>query len=489
MMSSKKLINIAIVLACPIITYLFPAPDGMSHIGWHLLGVYIGTILALILKIYQAPVLLLSAIAIAAVMIGNTPAETLADGTEIALKQGAVLDGYKSGTTWLIFAAFAMSAAFVGTGLGKRIAYKMIGSFGKSTLRIGYINAVLDLLISPAMPSTTARGGGILAPIMEATARSLGSEPGETSRKAGHYLLLNTYMVVKTTGYMFLTGMAPNAVALELMRPIMGIDYDWTQWFIAACVPGVISLILLPFVAYVLYKPEITEVNHKEIAQKGLEEMGPMKTKEKILAGIFIAAIIGWVFSKPLGVSASTVAICAMATILVTSVLTWDDMLKNKGGWTTFAWYGALLGLAGVLDKAQFFSWLSKTMGEILSGGNMNATFATVLILVLSVAVRYLFASGGAYVAAMVPVFSAVGVAVGADPILLSLGLLFSNSYGSMITHYGSGPAAVIYGIGYHDVKSFWIVGGVCAVITLLIHCTIGFGWWSMLEAMGVFAK
>lgn len=489
MMSSKKLINIAIVLACPIITYLFPAPDGMSHIGWHLLGVYIGTILALILKIYQAPVLLLSAIAIAAIMIGNTPAETLADGTEIALKQGAVLDGYKSGTTWLIFAAFAMSAAFVGTGLGKRIAYKMIGSFGKSTLRIGYINAVLDLLISPAMPSTTARGGGILAPIMEATARSLGSEPGETSRKAGHYLLLNTYMVVKTTGYMFLTGMAPNAVALELMRPIMGIDYDWTQWFIAACVPGVISLILLPFVAYVLYKPEITEVNHKEIAQKGLEEMGPMKTKEKILAGIFIAAIIGWVFSKPLGVSASTVAICAMATILVTSVLTWDDMLKNKGGWTTFAWYGALLGLAGVLDKAQFFSWLSKTMGEILSGGNMNATFATVLILVLSVAVRYLFASGGAYVAAMVPVFSAVGVAVGADPILLSLGLLFSNSYGSMITHYGSGPAAVIYGIGYHDVKSFWIVGGVCAVITLFIHCTIGFGWWSMLEAMGVFAK
>lgn len=485
-MNPKKLLHLAIVLACPIATYLFTTPEGMSTIGWHLLGVYIGTILALILKVYQAPVILLCAISIAAVIIGNSPAEVLADGTKIALKQGAVLDGYKSGTTWLIFAAFAMSAAFVGTGLGKRIAYKMIGAFGKSTLRIGYINAVLDLLISPAMPSTTARGGGIMAPIMEATARSLGSAPGETSRKAGHYLLLNTYMVVKTTGYMFFTAMAPNAVALELMRPIMGINYDWTQWFLAACVPGAVSLILMPFVAYVLYKPEITEVNNKEIAQKGLEEMGPMTIKEKILAGLFVAAIIGWVFSDALGVSASTVAICAMALILATSVLTWDDMLKNKGGWTTFTWYGALLGLAGVLDKAKFFDWLSAAMGNMFAGTEMNATFATVLILVLSVAVRYLFASGGAYVAAMVPVFSAVGIAVGADPVLLSLGLLFSNSYGSMVTHYGSGPAAVIYGVGYHDLKSFWIVGGVCAVITLLVHCTIGFGWWSMLHSMGV---
>lgn len=485
-MNPKKLLNIAIVLACPIATYLFAAPEGMSNIGWHLLGVYIGTILALILKIYPAPVLLLSAVAISAVIIGNTPAETLANGTKIALKQGAVLDGYKSGTTWLIFAAFAMSGAFVSTGLGKRIAYKMIGAFGKSTLRIGYINAVLDLLISPAMPSTTARGGGILAPIMASTAQSLGSEPGPTARKAGHYLLLNTYMVVKTTGYITLTGMAPNAVALELMRPIMGINYDWTQWFLAACVPGLISLILMPLVAYVLYKPELKEVNNKEIAQKGLDEMGPMSTKEKILAGLFVAAIIGWVFSKALGVTESTVAICAMASILVTSVLTWEDMLKNKGGWTTFTWYGGLLGLATVLSQAKFFDWLSKTMGDMLSGSEMNATAVTVLILALSVAVRYLFASGGAYVAAMVPVFSAVGMAAGADPVLLSLGLLFSNSYGSMVTHYGSAPAAVIYGLGYHDLKSFWIVGGICAVVTLIIHCTIGFAWWSMLQSMGM---
>ncbi len=485
-MDAKKLIRYAVILAFPILTYIFPAPDGLPLIGWHLLGVYIGTIIALILKPFPAPTILLAAVAIAAVMIGNTPEETV-NGAKVALKQSAVLDGYKSGTTWLVFAAFSMSAAFVQTGLGRRIAYKMIGAFGSTTLRLGYVNALLDLLISPAMPSTTARGGGIMAPIMQSIAVSLGSEPDKSPRKAGHYLLLNTYMVVKTTGYITLTAMAPNAVALELMRPILHIDVNWTQWFIAACVPGFVALLLMPFVTYVLYKPELKEVDNKEISRKGLEEMGPMKIKEKILSVLFIGAVLGWVFSGFLHLSEFTVAIAAMALILLTSVLSWDDVLKNKAGWTTLTWYGGLLGIAAALKQANFFEWLSSTMSTLIPASNSSPLTVTIFILILSVAVRYLFASGAAYVASMVPVFSAVGLAAGADPLLLALGLLFSNSYGSMVTHYGSAPAAVIYGLGYHDLKSFWITGGVCAVVTLLIHVTIGFGWWSILQNMNLF--
>ena len=44
-MNTKKLIHYAIILACPILTYIFPAPLGLPIIGWHLFGVYVGTIL------------------------------------------------------------------------------------------------------------------------------------------------------------------------------------------------------------------------------------------------------------------------------------------------------------------------------------------------------------------------------------------------------------------------------------------------------------
>ena len=234
-MNTKKLIHYAILVAIIALTYIFPAPAGLSNIGWHLFGVYVATIVAILLKAFPLPVILLAGLS--SISIGVTPVEEwvnpkTGETVKIALEEEDTLGGYKSGTTWLVFAAFAMSTAFVSTGLGKRIAYLLIGAFGSTTLRLGYVNACLDLLISPAMPSVTARAGGIIYPIMNSVAVSLGSDPEKSPRKAGHYLLLNTYMVVKTTGYLFLTAMAPNLLAMNLMEPILHIKLDWTQWLI-----------------------------------------------------------------------------------------------------------------------------------------------------------------------------------------------------------------------------------------------------------------
>ena len=493
-MSTKKAIHYLILIARIASTYIIPTPEGLSVVGWHLFGVYVATIVAIILKPFALPVILLAAVAISSIIIGITPGEQWFDAKnnkmlEITLEEEDVLGGYKSGTTWLVFAAFAMSTAFVATGLGKRIAYLLIGKFGSTTLRLGYVNACLDLLISPAMPSVTARAGGIIFPIMNSVAVSLGSDPATSPRKAGRYLLLNTYMVVKGTGYLFLTAMAPNAFALQLMEPILHVKFDWGQWFFAASIPGLLCLLLTPLVVYLICPPELKQLDNKAIAKKGLEELGPMTIREKTLLGLFVLAVLSWALGKPiLGLQeASTTAISIMALLVIFTVVSWDDLLKNKGAWNTLIWYGGILGLSSVLKKAHFFDWLSQFLGEKLAFlGTDHGTLAAVVILFMSVAIRYLFAAGGAYIAAMVPVFSAVGLAAGADPTLLALGLLFSNCYGGALTHYGSGPAPVIYGAGYNDIKSWWIVGAVFAFGSLLIHVTIGFAWWKALVGMGV---
>ncbi len=492
-MSTKKAIHYLILIAIIASTYIIPTPEGLSVVGWHLFGVYVATIVAIILKPFALPVILLAGVAISSIIIGVTPGEEWFDAKnnkmlEIALEEEDVLNGYKSGTTWLVFAAFAMSTAFVATGLGKRIAYLLIGKFGSTTLRLGYVNACLDLLISPAMPSVTARAGGIIFPIMNSVAVSLGSDPATSPRKAGRYLLLNTYMVVKGTGYLFLTAMAPNAFALQLMEPILHVKFDWGQWFFAASIPGLLCLLLTPLVVYLICPPELKQLDNKAIAKKGLEELGPMTVREKNLLGLFILAVVSWALGKHIGLQeASTTAISIMALLVIFTVVSWDDLLKNKGAWNTLIWYGGILGLSSVLKKAHFFDWLSQFLGEKLAFlGSGHGTLAAVVILFMSVAIRYLFAAGGAYIAAMVPVFSAVGLAAGADPTLLALGLLFSNCYGGALTHYGSGPAPVIYGAGYNDIKSWWIVGAVFAFGSLLIHITIGFAWWKALVGMGV---
>ena len=477
-MALSKNAKLAILAVIPLITFLLPAPEGLSLIAWRLLGVYIATIVGLVIKPYGEPVILLAAIAVSGIIIGNT------EGAKELVKVGNMLDGYKSGTTWLIFTAFTLSSAFVITGLGKRIAYHMIGAMGSTTLRLGYVTMFLDLLLSPATPSNTARSGGIIFPIINSVAVALGSDPEKSPKLAGRYLLLNVYMTVKTTSYLFLTAMAPNALALSIMEPVLGFKVNWIEWFLAASVPGLLCLFLIPLICYFIAKPELKHVDNKNIAKKGLEELGPMSMREKSLAVLFVLALLGWICADFLGVNSTTVALITMVLCIVLNIVSWDDVRKNKAGWDTLIWYGGIIGMSKILENAKFFEWLADTLNKHLDFGD-HGMLALVVILILSVSVRYLFASGGAYVAAMIPVFATVGKVAGAPVELLTLGLLFANSYGGSVTHYGGGPGPITFGAGYNDIKSWWTAGFIIAFGSLLVHTTIGFGWWNFLMSMG----
>ena len=478
-MSKDKLIKLGVLIALVAGFWYVTPPDGLSVNAWRMFLIYAAAILGLVLKPFPEPVILLGAVA-ATALIFNDPKGALA--------------GYASTTTWLVFAAFTLSAAFVNTGLGKRIAYLLIGKLGHTTLGLGYVTAFLDLAVAPATPSNTARAGGIVFPIMNSVAVALDSQPGDTAKKVGSYLMVNTYMVTKVTSFMFVTAMAPNALAGDYMKKIMDVSLDWMFWAKALVVPGFLLLLIIPLVVYLMDPPELKKVDNKKIAEDGLRELGPMSTKEKFLVALFILALLGWMMpsvlkeffgiTKFMGVkiamNATSVAVGIMALTFITGVMSWDELLKNKSGWSTLIWFGGIVGLSDVLTKMKFFSWLAVVMKSYMNFGD-NATLALWVIVFASVAVRYLFASGTAYVAAMLPVFLTVGMAAGANPMALALALAASNSYGGALTHYGGAAAPIIFGAGYNTTKSWWTIGGVVAIISFVFMMTIGVGWWKVL--------
>ena len=67
---------------------------------------------------------------------------------------------------------------FEKTGLGDRVATLFVRGFGKSTLGLAYGLSVAEALVAPAMPSTTARAGGIFMPIINSLALANDSKPG-----------------------------------------------------------------------------------------------------------------------------------------------------------------------------------------------------------------------------------------------------------------------------------------------------------------------
>lgn len=480
-MSKDKLWKLGVLFLIPAVMFTVTPPEGLSPTAWKMFAIYFAAIVGLILKPYSEPVILLAAVG-ATALIFNDP-------------KGA-LGGYASTTTWLVFAAFALSTAFVNTGLGRRIAYILIGKLGSTTLGLGYVTAFLDLSVAPATPSNTARAGGIVFPIMNSVATALDSEPGPTARRVGSFLMVNTYMVTKVTSFMFLTAMAPNGLAGTYMKNILKVDLDWMFWFKGLFVPGFLLLLIIPLVVYFMSKPELKKVDNKKISSEGLKELGPMSMREKFLVVLFVLALLGWMmpsvlkeffgittmFGTKIAIDPTSVAVVIMAATFLSGVLSWDDMLKNKGGWGTLIWFGGIIGLSDVLTKLKFFEWLAKSMESYMNFGD-HETLALWVIVFASVAVRYLFASGSAYVAAMLPVFLTVGIAAGAHPVALAFALAASNSYGGALTHYGGAAAPIIFGAGYNDTKSWWIIGGVVALICYLFMMTVGVAWWKLIGA------
>ena len=460
-----KLWRVAVMAAIVAIAWFGGTPEGLKPQVWQLFGIYLATIVGLVLKPFPVPITVLLGVATSSILLSNTK---------------DVLAGYSNTALWLIFAAFALSVAFGKTGLGHRIAYHLVRLFGSTTLRLGYVTAFLDLILSPATPSNTARAAGIVYPINLSIAEAVGSYPGETAKKAGAYLLQNGYFATKVTSFLFATAMAPNYLALDFITKLTGVSLNWAQWAAAMFVPGFIMLMLMPLIGYMYERPSVKEIDNKKIAADGLAELGPMKASEKGLIVIALLAITGWILPTfGIKIDATAVAIVAMIATFVCGIISWDDLLKTKAAWNTLIWFGGILGLSSALTKGKFFEWLAKFLEAHMNFG-LDPFMMLILISIISVVVRYFFASGTAYISAMLPVFLIVGINAGIDPTLLAFIMIGTNAYGGSVTHYGAAPGPIIFSAGYNNVKDWWTVGLISAVVCLVLNYVIGIPWWKI---------
>lgn len=460
-----KLWRVAVMAAIVAIAWFGGTPEGLKPQVWQLFGIYLATIVGLVLKPFPVPITVLLGVATSSILLSN-------------IKD--VLAGYSNTALWLIFAAFALSVAFGKTGLGHRIAYHLVRLFGSTTLRLGYVTAFLDLILSPATPSNTARAAGIVYPINLSIAEAVGSYPGETAKKAGAYLLQNGYFATKVTSFLFATAMAPNYLALDFITKLTGVSLNWAQWAAAMFVPGFIMLMLIPLIGYMYERPSVKDIDNKKIAADGLAELGPMKASEKGLIVIALLAITGWILPTfDIKIDATAVAIVAMIATFVCGIISWDDLLKTKAAWNTLIWFGGILGLSSALTKGKFFEWLAKYLEAHMNFG-LDPFMMLILISIISVVVRYFFASGTAYISAMLPVFLIVGINAGIDPTLLAFIMIGTNAYGGSVTHYGAAPGPIIFSAGYNNVKDWWTVGLISAVVCLVLNYVIGIPWWKI---------
>ena len=455
-----------IVLLVGVVIWALPVPAGVKKEAWQLLAIFVATIFGLILT----PLPMGAVVIIGVMMTGLTG----------VLKIGPMLSGFANNTVWLIVAAFLVARGFISTGLGRRVAYMFIRAFGRKTLGLAYSIVASELVISPATPSNTARAGGIIYPIVRALSSTFGSEPGESARKIGAFLMKMEFQATVITSAMFMTSMAPNPLIAELAKKTANVSISWGMWALAAIVPGILSLIIVPYVLYKLYPPEIKATPQAaEMAHRELEKMGPMKRTEKTMLFVFILILALWVTGEWNKIDATIVAIVGVSIMLVTGVLRWEDVLNEKGAWDALIWFGGLVMMASQLNSLGFMKWFATTVGSSLAGWTwLSALIVLMLVYFYS---HYGFASTTAHVTAMFPAFLAVAVAVKVPPYLAALTLGFFSALNAGITHYGTGPAPIYFNAGYMDQKTWWKFGLIVSFVNIAIWMGVGFPWWKVL--------
>jgi len=367
------------------------------------------------------------------------------------------------------------------TGLGRRIALALVKRLGKKTLGLGYAITLADLILAPFTPSNTARSGGTIFPVIRNIPALYGSEPGETARKIGSYIMWTAFAATCVTSSMFITALAPNLLALDLVKKAVKLDITWTQWFIGFFPLGIGMLVILPFLIYKLYPPQIKA--SKEVpawASQELGKMGRITGKEIAMALLVILALMLWIFGRDL-IDATLVAIVVIGLMVIAGIVRWDDVLGNKSAWNVLVWFATLVTMADGLFKVGFVTWFSKVASALLTG------FSPLVIMGILVAlfffVHYMFASLTAHTTAVLPVMLAAGAAIPGIPVK-SFALLLCYSLGIMgiITPYATGPGPVYFGSGYIGRRDFWVLGAVFGIIFIAALILIGIPYLSYIN-------
>ena len=455
------LIKRAVPFALALGIWFAPVPGGLTAPAWHLFAVFVSAIVAVLVGAF--PLLTSTMLAVAAVVMTGTITPAQAFG------------GFANTSVLLVVIAFLVAQAVVKSGLGRRISLFMVSRFGRSSLGLAYSIVLTDAVIAPAFPSNTARGG-VLFPIVLSVAEGSGSQPHDPEgRRLGGYLMFCAMASLAVSSALWMTATSANPIGIQLVREY-GIQIGFGKWLIASSVPALTAILALPWIIARLFPPGVGETPEAPIAaRKALAALGPLSRDERITAVAFALMVSGWIFADKLGLNVTSIAFLGLGVLLMAGVLTLEDIANQGDTLTTFLWLAVLFALSGALNELGFMGYAGQVLAKHMGGFSWPVTY--VGLIVLYVAIHYMFVSQSSQVLALLGVFLDVGVRGGVPAPLMAFGLLFASSYFSVITPQGGSQNVIFVGSGYLTQRELYRLGLLTTLFFMAVFLVIGTGW------------
>jgi divalent anion:Na+ symporter, DASS family len=451
----------AATMALLTVLWWAPPPDGLNLQAWRLFALFAAAIVAVVVG--ALPILTASVLAVAAAVLTGLlqPADAYA--------------GFGNGTILLIVVAFLVASAVVKCGLGTRGGHWIVSRFGRSTLGLSYSIFVIDAVIAPAFPSNTARSG-VLYPLTVSLAEAAGAQPDRPGRRRlGAFLMYSGIASLSVSSALWLTAMAANPLGTEIAQAV-GVEIGFGRWLLAASVPTLCAMVLLPLALYRIIGPEVRETPEAPAAAKrALAALGPFSRQEWIVLVVFVGMVALWGSAATLGLDSTAIAFLGLGALLATDVITLGDIAKQGDVLATFIWFAVLFTLSSQLDQLGFMGFIGRRLAAALGG--LASPTAGLILVAAYILLHYLFVSQTAHLLALFGVFLDVGVKLGVNPAVLAFQLLFATNYFSAITPQGSSANLLFAGSGYLSQGDLYRLGAITTGLCALVYFVIGTAW------------
>lgn len=469
---SARMIPLMLIVLVGVLAWGITPPEGLDVSAYRTAIIFIATIAAIVVNVM--PTGAVAIVAVAAYSMLRPGGEESA-----AVVINNAIGNFNNALIWLIVIAFMIARAFSKTGLGRRIALLLLSKFGQSSLRIAYCLGLADFIIAPATPSNTARAA-IVSPI----AHSLAQTINKADKKLGQFLISSSSAMNDASGAGFQTGFAGNLALVGIATTVAGVTLSFTDWMLYLLVPALVLLAVIPMVLYTFISPETKKTPEAPAFAKGeLHEMGAVTRGEWKLIAVFIALIVMWVGGSALGIHSTAAAFIGLSVLLLTGVLSWDDIKSEKGAWDTLIWFSVLMGMAGLLKDLGFTGWVGDQVSVTLSAamGGASPTLFLLAMMVFYLFTAYFFASATAKVVALGPVILGALITLGVSPMVAVLAVAGITNIGGNLSTYSHARNPLLMGYGYHTDSEWMRIGLVISIAGMVLFMASGLIWWSVL--------
>ena len=307
--------------------------------------------------------------------------------------------GYSSAGFWTLVPALFFGFALAQTGLGKRIAYVLLGLLKNPTLpKIIAVFFVVGLVLSLLTPSMVVRVV-IIVPIALSCADLCEFDKGTRNRSI---LLISAWIAAVVPGTAWPNG-SLNGPVLAGMFSSSGLgEIVFGEWVRAALFPVFLAVILVLFFGYIFNKTKEKPMLDKSKFTSTFKNTGTMAQSE-IITGIILLAVFALFVTRGLHhISDPVICISALVALFIFGIIKTENITTGIN-WDITLFMGSALGYGVIFDYTGLSKWL---VGVIVPASAPIASASVGLLLLLTTVIFFLWRFVD--VATFVPTFAIV---------------------------------------------------------------------------------